>query len=144
MTLFATHYHELVDLGLTKERIKIYNILVKEADEDIVFLRKIVPGGSSRSYGIQVAKLAGIPPSVIKRAKRILANLEQQDIDPTGRPRYVGSRRSRVKSGDGAVQGELFGSGDSELLQQIRALDPEKMTPLEGLNLLWEWKKRFS
>ncbi|MFH0824416.1 MAG: DNA mismatch repair protein MutS [Pseudomonadota bacterium] len=144
MTLFATHYHELVDLGLTKERIKIYNILVKEADEDIVFLRKIVPGGSSRSYGIQVAKLAGIPPSVIKRAKRILANLEQQDIDPTGRPRYVVSRRSRAKPGDGAVQGELFGSGDSELLQQIRALDPEKMTPLEALNLLWEWKKRFS
>ena len=94
-TLFATHYHELVDLALIKPRVRIYNISVKEWADRIVFLRKIVPGGTSRSYGIQVARLAGIQDGVILRAKEILANLEKEEIDPAGRPRI--SRRKNEK-----------------------------------------------
>ncbi len=86
-TLFATHYHELTELALTMNRIKNFHVTVKEWKEDIIFLRKIVSGPSDQSYGIHVAKLGGIPPQVINRAKEILFNLEKKELDSTGVPK---------------------------------------------------------
>jgi DNA mismatch repair protein MutS len=142
-TLFATHYHELVDLGLEKERVKIYNISVKEWDDKIVFLRKIVPGGTSRSYGIQVARLAGIPDAVINRAGEILGNLEKEEIDPQGRPRISRKEKEEPQS-DAPRQGELFGYPGDDLIKELDRTDPDDMTPIQALNLLADWKKKYS
>ena len=107
-TLFATHYHELTDLALTMSGVKNYNVLVKEKDDHIVFLRRIVPGGSDKSYGIQVARLAGMPPEVIERAKEILANLEEGELGESGQPK-IAKRRARKKNRN-QFQMDLFGS----------------------------------
>ena len=88
-TLFATHYHELTELALTKERIKNFNIAVKEWNGEVIFLRKLIPGGTSRSYGIQVARLAGLPESVISRSHEVLKNLEEGELDEIGKPRLA-------------------------------------------------------
>ena len=96
-TLFATHYHELTELALTKERVKNYNVAVSEWNNEIIFLRKIVEGGTNRSYGIQVARLAGIPQKVIDRAKEILFNLEKGNSMPRACPRLQG-RKNRPGS----------------------------------------------
>jgi DNA mismatch repair protein MutS len=105
-TLFATHYHELTDLALTMDGVKNYNVLVREKDDRVVFLRKIVPGGSDKSYGIQVARLAGMPRGVVERAKEILANLEEGEFGEQGQPR-IARRRGR-KGGADRSQLELF------------------------------------
>lgn len=97
-TLFATHYHELTDLALTMPGIKNYNVLVRERDDQIAFLRKIVHGGSDKSYGIQVARLAGMPEDVIGRAKEILANLEEGELAETGQPKIARHRPRRAAS----------------------------------------------
>lgn len=141
-TLFATHYHELVDIARERERVRNYNIAVRESGDRIVFLRKIVSGSASRSYGIQVARLAGIPDSVISRAKEILSNLEQKEIDPRGRARIARSRAKKDQTADRPVQTELFGDAADELLRELEAVDPNSLTPLEALNLLAEWKRR--
>jgi DNA mismatch repair protein MutS len=104
-TLFATHYHELTDLALTMEGVKNYNVLVREQGERIVFLRKIVQGGSDKSYGIQVARLAGMPQEVIDRAKEILANLEEGEFGETGQPKIASHGR---KGKDNPLQMSLF------------------------------------
>ena len=88
-TLFATHYHELTDLAITRERVQNYNIAVKEWNDQIIFLRRIVKGGASHSYGIQVARLAGLPQPVIDRAKEILRNLESGEYGAQGQPRLA-------------------------------------------------------
>jgi DNA mismatch repair protein MutS len=93
-TLFATHYHELIDLALTRAGIKNYNVAIKEEGEGIVFLYRLVPGGMSHSYGIHVAKLAGLPPEVLDRAKEVLQNLEQGELEVEGMPR-LGKRRKK-------------------------------------------------
>jgi DNA mismatch repair protein MutS len=93
-TLFATHYHELTDLALTMRGVQNYNVLVKEKGERVVFLRKIVPGGSDKSYGIQVARLAGLPEPVIGRAREILSNLEEGELGESGQPKIARRRRS--------------------------------------------------
>jgi DNA mismatch repair protein MutS len=85
-TLFATHYHELTDLARTRSGVRNYNVAVREWNDQIIFLRKIVPGGADKSYGIQVARLAGLPAGIIARAKEILANLEQHELNADGRP----------------------------------------------------------
>ena len=90
-TLFATHYHELTDLAQIKQRVKNYNIAVKEWNDEIIFLRKLVEGGTNRSYGIQVARLAGIPGEVISKAKKILNRIENAEHEPAGGPRGTGS-----------------------------------------------------
>jgi DNA mismatch repair protein MutS len=143
-TLFATHYHELVDLALIKPRVRIYNISVKEWADRIVFLRKIVPGGTSRSYGIQVARLAGIPDGVILRAKEILANLEKEEIDPAGRPRISRRKNEKKAKHEEMLQPDLFGYPGDDLIKELEQIDLNGLTPLEALNLLAEWKKRFS
>ncbi|MBM3295713.1 MAG: DNA mismatch repair protein MutS, partial [Candidatus Aminicenantes bacterium] len=104
-TLFATHYHELTDLALTHPRIKNAHVTVKEWKDEIVFLRKIAPGPSDQSYGIHVAKLAGIPGEVLVRAREILANLEKQELDEAGKPRLA--TRAREKGDKNQLR--LFG-----------------------------------
>ena len=130
-TLFATHYHELTELIATKKRVKNQNIAVKEWNDQIIFLRKLVPGGTSRSYGIQVARIAGIPEEVIERAKEILANLEGEELDEVGRPRLA--RSSGKKALEDSLQLNLFGSQDQRLTKRIRELDISLLTPLEAL-----------
>ncbi len=88
-TLFATHYHELTDLARTRAGVRNYNVAVREWNEQIIFLRKIIPGGADKSYGIQVARLAGLPPSILARAKEILANLEGSELNAEGRPKLA-------------------------------------------------------
>ncbi len=97
-TLFATHYHELTDLALTMPGVKNYNVLVSERGDQVVFLRRIVPGAADKSYGIQVARLAGLPQSVIERAKEILSNLEEGEFSEGGLPKIARSRRRRERN----------------------------------------------
>jgi DNA mismatch repair protein MutS len=130
-TLFATHYHELTDLITTKPRTKNYNVAVKEWNEQIIFLRKLVPGGTSRSYGIQVARIAGLPEGVIERAKEILGNLEGEELDEVGRPRMAHSRKT--KPSDDLRQLSLFGAKERKLKKRIQNLDISTMAPLEAL-----------
>ena len=130
-TLFATHYHELTELVTTKPRVKNFNIAVKEWNDRIIFLRKLVPGGTSRSYGVQVAKIAGVPEKVLKRAREILENLEGEDLDEAGRPLLAQTRRKGAP--DEAVQLNLFGGRDQRLVEWIRRIDISSMTPLEAL-----------
>jgi len=130
-TLFATHYHELTELVSTKERVKNFNIAVKEWNDQIIFLRKLVPGGTSRSYGIQVARIAGLPEQVIDRAKEILENLEGEDLDEAGRPRLAHSEK--LKGKQASLQLNLFGVQDQRLKKRLKSLDISSMTPLEAL-----------
>lgn len=144
-TLFATHYHELVDIALVKERVSNFNFEVRQWNNRIVFLRKIAPGGASRSYGLQVARLAGIPDSVLQRASEILNNLEKEEIDPGGIPKLSRTKTSRLKEKiKELAQIELFGSPADELLQEIQAVDIDRTSPVEALNILWELKKKYS
>jgi DNA mismatch repair protein MutS len=138
-TLFATHYHELTELLASKYRAKNFNIAVKEWKDQIIFLRKLVPGGTSRSYGIQVARIAGIPEDVISRAKEILNNLEKGDIDDLGRPKLASSSISHEQQYN--AQLNLFGGYDQRLIKWIRDLDISGMTPLEALVELDKIKK---
>ncbi len=143
-TLFATHYHELTELALTLPRIKNYHVSVKEWKDEVVFLRKIVPGPSDRSYGIHVAKLAGIPRDVIDRAREILFNLEKQELDEAGQPRLA----SRGRPAGDRSQLMLFAEDREfallrELREEIEGLDLAALTPLEALNVLAGLKGRL-
>ncbi len=139
-TLFATHYHELTELALTKERVKNYNVAVKEWGGEIIFLRKIVEGGTNRSYGIQVARLAGLPQKVIDRAKEILSNLERGELDSTGLPKIAKSKISGTKPRL-PVQPSLFVPKDP-IRTELKRLKIDHLTPLEALQILDELKKR--
>ena len=129
-TLFATHYHELTELAKTLPRLRNYNVAVREEEERVVFLRKIVPGGADRSYGIHVAKLAGLPRTVIQRAEEVLRELE--------RSREAKARRAVVPP---PVQLSLFGQ-PSALEQELAALDVLSMSPLDALNKLYELSQK--
>jgi DNA mismatch repair protein MutS len=142
-TLFATHYHELVDLARVRDAVKVYNVQVREWEDRIVFVRKVAPGGAGRSYGIQVAKLAGIPQEVILRAKEVLSNLEGEEIDSKGFPKLGRRRRRSAAKKTEVAQANLFSSNSDELLRELQKSDIESMTPLDALNLLAAWKKRF-
>jgi DNA mismatch repair protein MutS len=132
-TLFATHYHELTDLARTRERIKNYNFAVKEWQGDIIFLRNLVEGAASRSYGIQVARLAGLPAAVIDHAKAILAQLEGGGDECRGRLASV-----RHSAGDQPLQLALFAGADDRLQRQLRGIDVSTITPVEALNILFK------
>ncbi len=106
-TLFATHYHELTDLSLTMDGVRNFNVLVRERDDKVVFLRKIVPGGADKSYGIQVARLAGMPLGVVDRAKEILVNLEEGELAETGQPKLA-RHRQRKRVSEVVSQLDLF------------------------------------
>ena len=132
-TLFATHYHELTDLALSKERIKNYNFAVKEWQGEIIFLRNLVAGAASHSYGIHVARLAGLPSAVIARAKAILSRLEgsqegrREPIEPPG--------QSGVEP---PVQMGLFHAAQNRFHDELSKLDVSHMTPIEALNVLFK------
>jgi len=139
-TLFATHYHELTDLALTRSRIKNFNVAVKEWNDQIIFLRKIVAGGASRSYGIQVGRLAGLPEMVILRAKEILKNLEAGEYIDSGEPR-LGEGKNQVHK-QPAPQLSLFSQDtDDRIRTRLNEIDTSLMTPLEALNVLDDLKK---
>ncbi|MFQ6038945.1 MAG: DNA mismatch repair protein MutS, partial [Candidatus Aminicenantales bacterium] len=143
-TLFATHYHELTELSLTLERIKNYHVSVKEWKEDVIFLRKIVPGPSDQSYGIHVARLAGIPRSVIERAKQVLFNLETKELDQEGRPRIAyDSRRKRDQDQLLLFEEDRERALLEDMKEEIEALDINTLPPLEALNWISEWKEKL-
>jgi len=134
-TLFATHYHELTELADRFDRIKNYNIAVKEWNDEIIFLRKLVAGGTNRSYGIQVARLAGIPETVIQRAKTILSRIEA-GMHPTAA--NAKTDKSAEGQGDGHVQLDLFRPVERQILESLQMLEISRMTPLDALNTLNE------
>jgi DNA mismatch repair protein MutS len=114
-TLFATHYHELTELAVFLNGVKNFNVAVREWHDQIIFLRKIIPGGTDKSYGIQVARLAGLPKSVVERSKEILRNLEENELDATGKPQLAAHRgkkesQSKTKSSKEIPQMDLFKS----------------------------------
>ncbi len=138
-TLFATHYHELTELSVLYPRIKNYNIAVEELDSDIIFLRKIVPGGTDNSYGIHVAQMAGLPMEVIERSREILANLEANELTPNRLPRLAQRRSGRQID---QSQISLFTPiRPSMVEQQLKELDLNTITPLDALVKLNELKK---
>jgi DNA mismatch repair protein MutS len=128
-TLFATHYHELVDLAGILPRVKNFNVAVAEEGDKVILLHKIVPGGTDRSYGIHVAQLAGLPKSVIVRAQEVLAELESN-----------ASKKSRVPRRKASLQIPLFPK-DSLLADEIARLDIDSMSPLEAITKLYELKR---
>ena len=132
-TLFATHYHELTELSLLLPGVKNYNIAVREWADQIVFLRKIVPGGTDKSYGIQVARLAGLPRSVLERAKEVLSTLESKEFDADGRPILASPG---PPSHPGATQLTLLKNADAKLAEALKGIDPETISPMEALNIL--------
>ncbi len=142
-TLFATHYHELIRLEQTHPRIRNFHVSVKEFNDNIVFLRQLVQGGTNKSYGIQVARLAGVPQQIIADAKQVLAAIEKQgggqvpDLVPEKQ-----TAKKRKKTGETPGQMELFGPRDQELSTMLARADIFNMTPLEALNFLHELKKK--
>jgi DNA mismatch repair protein MutS len=137
-TLFATHYHELTDLADATPGVVNFHVAAREWKDDIIFLRKIVPGRSDRSYGIQVARLAGLPHDVVDRAREILGGLERDELARGGRP-----SASRTP-GDPQRQLGLFQmtvAADDEIRRRVAAIDIDHLTPLEALTLLAELKK---
>jgi DNA mismatch repair protein MutS len=140
-TLFATHYHELTDLARTKEHVGNGHFEAREWGDDVVFLRRLEAGGASRSYGIQVARLAGLPGAVIGRAREILQNLEGGELDARGMPRLAGGEAAPPEARGGDQLGLFAGAGtprpeEAEVLAALRQADPERTTPLEALELL--------
>ncbi len=142
--LFATHYHELTELAITKERVANYNVAVKEWNDSIIFLRKIIKGSASRSYGIEVGRLAGLPGEVVARAREILSNLETGEFVEEGMPRLALHRASVDKSEDKKKQMSLFMPASEHVMEEIRSIDLTNMTPLEALNLLGRFKEEVS
>ncbi|MBU0514117.1 MAG: DNA mismatch repair protein MutS, partial [Proteobacteria bacterium] len=136
-TLFATHYHELTELAGLLTRVKNFTIAVKELGEDILFLRQMVKGGVSRSYGIQVARLAGLPNAVLDRAREVLGALEAEDGD---RPRRLAGLGGRGEP-SGEAQIPLFAVRPHPVVEQLSRLDPDRLTPLEALQILSRLKR---
>lgn len=139
-SLFATHYHQLTDLAAARNGVKNYNIAVKEWGEKIIFLRKIMEGGASRSYGIEVARLAGVPEVVIGRSREILHNLEKGEFDEIGMPRIA---RGKATAAKGNPQLSLFVESEDAVCDELRRLDISSMTPLEALNKLSDLKNKL-
>ena len=143
-TLFATHYHELTELALTHERVKNFHVSVKEWEDNIIFLRKIIPGPSDQSYGIHVAKLAGIPRLVVDRAKEILFNLEKQELDDSGHPKMAyHPAQEQDKSQLLLFQTDKDLRIFDELKELLAQTDVSKITPLQALNLLNEMREKI-
>jgi len=135
ITLFATHYHEVTDLAKTRPRVANFNVAVKEWNDQIIFLRKVVAGAADKSYGIQVAKLAGIPRTIIERAREILSTLERKEramVEET-RPRAAKATRQLA----------LFDSREQDVLDALRTLQLDALTPLQALNELAKLKEKL-
>ena len=132
-TLFATHYHELTALEEAIPGVKNYSIAIRSRGEELIFLRKIIPGGADRSYGIEVAKLAGLPETVVKKARSVLRELE----DGSGHtPRLMAEPKREQVS--------LAALGEAEVVDRLRRTQPETLTPLEAMSLLYELKQKLN
>ena len=139
-TLFATHYHELTDLADALGGVVNFHVAAREWKDDIIFLHKILPGRSDRSYGIQVARLAGLPASVIARAKDILGSLEHDELTRGGKPSLSGAPAAAQQ------QLGLFQApapADDKLRERIRDIDINRTTPLDALRIIEELKKEI-
>ena len=133
-TLFATHYHELVELEKTKPRLRNANVAIRENQGEVVFLHQIIPGGADQSYGIHVAKLAGVPSAVLDRAREILSFLEKQHGPDPGLPESA-PIRTKVKTGR-ALQGSLFAALPDPLLDELKRIDPQALGPEQAIDLI--------
>ena len=149
-TLFATHYHELSELEGTMPGVNNYCILVKERGDDIVFLRKIAAGGADKSYGIQVAKLAGVPDSVTERAKELIEELSSADIATRAREiaeaTPAASKRKPVKRTDEVEAGQLSlfdAMNNDTIIDEISKIDITSMTPMDALNTLYNLQNKI-
>ena len=134
-TLFATHYHEMTELATLREGIKNYSVAVREQNDDVLFLRKIVEGGADRSYGIHVARLAGLPPAVINRSREVLAQLERSSAQPTQSDLFTAA--SATPPPDPTLP------QPHPIIEEVRQMDLFSMTPLEALNRLAELQRRL-
>jgi DNA mismatch repair protein MutS len=147
-TLFATHFHELTELESTLPGVRNFNIAVKEWKGDVIFLRRMVPGPADRSYGIEVARLAGVPRPVIQRARELLSDLERKSGQLHRRPAERQTSQSLLPGlFQPAQKSAPPGKNDGQphpLVQRLRDLNLEEMTPLQALNLLQEWKNTWS
>ena len=133
-TLFATHYHELTDLSRQFKGVRNLNVSVREWQDQVIFLHRIVEGGTDRSYGIHVARLAGVPRSVLQRARELLSQLAVH---------HVGQSPLRKKPSTDPNQMDLFADPTKELYNTLKSLDPDNLTPRQALDLLVQWKERF-
>jgi DNA mismatch repair protein MutS len=141
-TLFATHYHELTDLEKSLAGVKNLNVAVREWQDEVVFLHKIVEGAADKSYGIHVARLAGVPREVIERSKEILEQLEDEHLDAEGRAKIA--RPLKVPERRAHFQLTLFGANDHPIIDDLRGLDLNATTPLAALGLLQKWQDKLT
>ena len=135
-TLFATHYHELTELENTVDGVKNYNISVKKRGDDITFLRRIVRGCADGSYGIDVAKLAGVPDSVVKRARQVLSQLESDEPRSASAPNYFSS------VDDNDMQLSFASNAGSEIVDELKTLDINTLTPIEAMSVLYKFVQK--
>ena len=135
-TLFATHYHELTELENTVDGVRNYNISVKKRGDDITFLRRIVRGCADGSYGIDVAKLAGVPDSVVKRARQVLSQLESEDPRQTSAPNFFSSVN------DNDMQMSFASNAGSEIIDELKTLDINTLTPIEAMSVLYKFVQK--
>ncbi len=140
-TLFATHYHELTDLAKSLPGVSNLNVAVREWQDEVIFLHKIVDGAADKSYGIHVARLAGVPREVLERAKQILSRLEQDHLDERGKSKLA---KKRVSRPGGDLQLTLFGPAEHPLVDKLRQLDINGLTPLAALTQLKEWQDELT
>ena len=138
-TLFATHYHEISELEGKLEGVKNYCITVQEQGDDVVFLRKIVRGGADHSYGVQVAKLAGLPNKVIKRAKAILKKLNAADI--TKKAKHIATE-AQINSYDEPKQVDMFTMNETKIIDEINSINVMNLTPIEALQVLYDLQNK--
>jgi DNA mismatch repair protein MutS len=140
-TFFATHYHELTDLEKSLPGVKNLNVAVREWQEEVVFLHKIIPGAADKSYGIHVARLAGVPRAVIERSKEILAQLEEEHLDAEGRAKIARPRPAEKKT---SIQLTLFGAAEHPFAEELRRLDLNNLTPLAAMQMLQRWQEEVA
>jgi DNA mismatch repair protein MutS len=134
-TLFATHYHELTDLAQRFKGVKNLNVAVREWEDQVVFLHRIIEGGTDRSYGIHVARLAGVPKQVLDRARTLLSELAVHHVGH--------NRAAKNRKKEDEAQLALFADPAQELIKALVGVDLEQLTPVKAFDLLREWKEKF-
>jgi len=139
-TLFATHYHELTDLERSLSGVKNLNVSVREWQDEVVFLHKIIEGAADKSYGIHVARLAGVPREVINRGKDILAQLEDEHLDADGKAKIARIETAPRRS---EIQLTLFGPAEHPMLDELRKLDVDNTSPLDALKKIQQWQEKL-
>jgi len=142
-TLFATHYHELTELSNVYKGVKNYNITAKEYKDRIIFLRKVVPGSADQSYGIQVAKLAGIPQKVIERAQEILEELEKSEFNESSILEKTKRKKAEINQTSFIEVLSQKTSKERALIEELKDLNIDSLTPIEALTFLSKLKEKL-